>query len=901
MRVAVVITAALFAQQAALSQQDWERTFTVEVRPLLAEKCFACHGGGDLSLGGLDLTSREAMLAGGTSKAAVLKPGQAQGSLLYKALTWDDVRLRMPPKENDRLSREQVWKIRDWINAGAPWPDEETQEAIRVAEREREVTDQGVLVKLSGALSDDWLSRRYKPRNLWAYLPIEPTPAPVAGHPVDALVDEGLRQREITAAPEADPRTLIRRITFDLTGLPPTAEEIRHFLQAWERSPSDAYAQLVDRLLASPHYGERQAQYWLDVTRYADTSGGSNDFERSGVWRYRDYVVRSFNADKPYDQFVLEQIAGDELAPGDSEAAIAVGFLRMGPWEATNMNPPAVVRLQFLDDVVNHVGEVFLGQPLRCAKCHDHKFDPIPTRDYYSIMAAFGETNQAEIEAPFLPDEVAPDGTTERERVDREVKLLNTEIDRIARKRFDAGIDWLREQGVDASGFEFKEGGGHGPYESLFRSLPEEQRPPKNIGLTAQEITILAVLPVRRKHFQRFLQRFEPVAYTVYTGPPNDYFSKNDRNAIPESETELKNDPVHILTGGSLESPGERVSAGALSCVESLARHPFAPGQGEGESERLHLARWIADANNPLTARVIANRIWQQHFSGKGIVATPSNFGSTGAKPSNPKLLDFLAGWLVDNDWSIKKLHRLIVTSETYRRSARHSRPEMLSERDPDGASLAAYPPRRLHAEKIRDAMLSATGELNLAVGGTPVFPEINLEAAMQPRYLQTSVGPAYQPSPFPQDRHRRTLYAFRMRGLSNPFLEVFNKPSADLSCEWRDSTTVTPQVFSLLNGQQPHDRALALARRLEGYSTVESDRIHYAYELVYGRPALNVPLGTGQVDPALIDMVSAEAPSGAPISLHMEHVDHRDRSKQRECVEAIARDRRTLRDLVGV
>lgn len=821
-----------------MAESAHDRLFTLKVKPILSEKCFPCHGDDPEEIeGGLILHTLEDMLLGGDGFDDVLVPGDAEASFMMTAVQWKDPDYEMPPKENDRLTQEEIMTLRDWIDVGAPWPDEETQMAIKSAEADRLVTDDGLIVKTSGGLSDVWNLRRYKPENLWAYKAINTTTPSFSGHPVDYFIDAELQSKGVDSAPQADPGILIRRVTFDLIGIPPSPEEIEQFMREWDRDSESAYANLVDRLLASPHYGERQAQYWLDVTRYADTSGGSNDFERSGVWRYRDYVVRSFNSDKPYDRFILEQIAGDELKPDDAEGAIAVGFLRMGPWEKTNMTVAALVRQQFLDDVVNHVGETFLAQPLRCAKCHDHKFDPVPTRDYYSFMAVFEEMNQAEVAAPFLPGEVIPDGAAERERIERELNRVKTEMDKLNRVRFDALVDWLVERGYDDFQFEFQGSEDKNPSKVIEKDFSEDKRPPKNYGFTVDQITYASVLNDRRNHFTRYLERFEPVAFTVYTGPPNDYFSSNQRNPIPTESTGLDNEPIHILSGGELDAPGERVYPGVISCVETLAGHRF-EFTADSASPRIALARWIADPRNPLTARVIVNRIWQQHFAGKGLVSTPNNFGYTGGNPSHPELLDYLANWFLENGWSLKKLHRFIVSSKVYRRSARHPHPDSLSIADPNGILLAAYPVRRLHAEEMRDAMLAISGELNPKLGGTPVFPEINLEAAMQPRYLQVGVGPAYQPSPEPEDRHRRSLYAFRMRGLSNPFFEVFNKPSSDLSCERRDSTTVTPQVFSLLNGQQPHDRSLALAKRLEAYSKDGRKRITHAYELVYGRSA---------------------------------------------------------------
>ena len=811
--------------------------FAGRIWPLLHDKCLACHGNDEDKIkGGLDLRTFAAAREGGNSDKPAIIPGKPAESPFYLATTrshedWE----AMPPKENDRLTPEQIRWIKEWIEAGAPWPEGARREELAKKAEVWSAAD-GILVRTSPAESAAWQNRRYDPAALWAFQPVKKpvVPANPTSNPVDAFINAKLATVQLAPAPAADPRTFIRRATFDLTGLPPTSAEIADFSRASINNPHLAIASLIDRLLASPHYGERQAQHWLDATRYADTSGFSNDFERPGAWRYRDYVVRAFNSDKPYDQFVREQIAGDQLAPGNPELAVAAGFLRLGPWESTSMNSAEVTRQQFLDDVVNHVGEVFLALPLRCAKCHDHKFDPLPTRDYYSMMAFFGDTHPAELDAPFFPGEVLPDGRAEMERATREIAAINSEIDTLGRKNYDAGLAWLKEKGIDTTAVKFQGGGFFNTFNTFFAAIPEEQRPPRNIGLTPDEISRLAIISKYRSYHKRAVDRFAPVAFTIYSGPPNAYVSNKERNGRPGPDTKRQNPPIHILTGGGIDAPGEAVSPAVLSFVENLAEFPAQ--KISATAPRIALADWIADPRNPLTARTIVNRVWQQHFAGRGLVASSNNFGKMGSRPSHPELLDYLAAQLVESGWSLKALHRLILTSDTYRRSARHPQPDAVTKADPNAEMLATYPVRRLSAEEMRDAMLAASGELNLAIGGVPVFPEINLEAALQPRYVMSGVAPAYQPSPTASERHRRTLYSFRMRGLADPLLEVFNRPGADLSCDRRDSTTVTPQVFALFNGQQPNDRALALALRVERDAHTVPTRIALAYERVYAR-----------------------------------------------------------------
>ena len=400
------------------SRADAEQHFLRQVLPVLKEKCFACHGDDpDDVKGEFTMLSRAGILRGGESGEAAIVPGNPDQSLVYQAIQWDG--LEMPPKENDRLTEPQVNAIRQWIAAGAPWPDavpEPSASPQSPAEEERVTEecagesnqDQGIQIATSGGLSSDWTNRRYEAEDVWAYQPLRRVAIPEVvsstdpPHPIDAFILRKLHAAGLAPAGPAPNTTLIRRLTFDLTGLPPTPDEVDAFVN--DGSPQ-AYPRLVDRLLASDGYGEQMARHWLDVVRYADTSGFSNDFERPNAWRYRDYVVRSFTQDKPYDRFVTEQIAGDELDPDDPDCLIAVGFLRMGPWEHTAMSVAAVTRQQYLDDVTHNVGVTFLGQGLRCAQCHDHKFDPIPTRDYYRIQAVFAPVQFVDRDIPLQPGE----------------------------------------------------------------------------------------------------------------------------------------------------------------------------------------------------------------------------------------------------------------------------------------------------------------------------------------------------------------------------------------------------------------------------------------------------------------------------------------------------------------
>jgi mono/diheme cytochrome c family protein len=827
----VVAAALLFGigpPPANAADQAAERLFALDVKPLLVQKCFACHGQepGPI-LGGLNLTSRESMLRGGASSKQVLVPGNAGTSLLYEAVRRSNPKLQMPPKENDRLTEEQAWKIRDWINAGAPWPDEETERSYIEADLASGRTADGITVTTSGGLAEEWTNRRYKDEDLWAFSPLRRVTAPEsdADHPVDAFVAGKLAEANLSPSPRASKRILIRRATYDLTGLPPRPEEIEAFLN--DESPQ-AWSKLINRLLESPHYGEQWGRHWLDVVRYADTSGYSNDWERSNAWRYRDYVVRSLNADKPYNRFVLEQIAGDILDPENPEMLVAAGYLRMGPWEHTGMTQKVVSRQTYLDDITNNVGQAFLSIPLRCAKCHDHKFDPIPTRDYYRFYSIFETTQLAERPAAFLDSENRNNFDHERARLEKLLEWAEADVAKINAKEEKAARAWCAERGIP-----------YQPREKL-KDKPEGEKPPRHIGLSVDDQGFFKVRTNDARIWKRRLERYQPMALTVYEGPVKHQNSVKLR--MPEPE-EMQGDPPEsfILTGGSVYSRGEAVAPGVLSAIpisykpaEPRAEHEIPPAMA---GRRLALARWIASPDNPLSTRSIVNRIWQYHF-GKGIAENTNNLGKMGKKPTHPELLDWMVRRFVDGGWSVKAMHRLIMTSQTYQRSDHPADSKAVRERDPGNGLLSYFRPRRLTAEELRDSMLAVSGELNPEVGGLPVFPEANAEYQAQPRMNQVTLAPAYQPARTREQRNRRSIYVYRMRMQADPMFEVFNQPSYDLSCERRDSSTVTPQVFTLMNSDNSVDRSIAMALRIQKEAETLNARVQLAFQLALGREA---------------------------------------------------------------
>lgn len=806
------------------------RLFATKVLGLLREKCFACHGEKPEKIKGeLNMMTRAGMLKGGESGDAALVPGDAVGSLIYFSSTWADSDYEMPPKENDRLTEGQQHLLRDWINAGAPWPSEAERAVYLEAERSQASTAAGVIAKTSGGLSDEWTYRRYQEDDLWAFRPVERVAPPVVRGvnglgAVDAFVVARQRAASIKGAGQADKRTLVRRAYQDLLGLAPTYEEIEAFA---EDESDEAWGKLIDRLLGSEHYGERWGQHWLDAVRYADTSGFSNDYERSNAWRYRDYVIRSFNADKPYNDFIVEQIAGDELRPGDAEAQIATGFLRMGPW-GTAMVLEDAARQAYLDDVVNGVGQSFLSITMRCFKCHDHKFDPLPTKDYYRMYAAFAGTQPAEMHAAFLDVENRGEFASQRKTVERLLGYAKAGKQGLYDKRETAAKKWYDEHGLDYVDAAAR------------KNMDDDKKPARHVGLDYVDEGTLKVREQDEWIWNRRLERFEALAQSVYNG--NVAATPNGRKLRPPAKNKVDKDwkpESFVLTGGSLESQGAEVRPGVLSllglAVEGASGDDLYGLTTELEGRRLGLARWIADDKNPLTARSIVNRVWQGHF-GKGLCATANNFGVKGAKPTHPQLLDWLAGEFVRNGWSIKWLHRTMMGSAVYRQSVEHDEMAKLGEVDPENKLLAYFEPRRLTAEELRDGMLQVTGELNEEVGGLAVMPEINMEVALQPRMIQFSLAPSYEPSPRPEQRNRRTIYAYRTRGQADPFLEIFNLPNANESCEVRNAAAVTPQAFTLMNSEMVTDRSIAFALRVQKEAKTADGQIAQAFRLALGR-----------------------------------------------------------------
>ncbi|MHB1558697.1 MAG: DUF1549 and DUF1553 domain-containing protein [Isosphaeraceae bacterium] len=655
-------------------------------------------------------------------------------------------------------------------------------------------------------------------RDHWSFRPVKKVVPPAVvlaewiRNPIDAFILAELESNSLKPAPEADRATLLRRLSFDLTGLPPSPEAIDAFLH--DRSPN-AYEKVVDRLLASPQYGIRQAQHWLDLARYADTDGFEFDQARPDAWRYRDWVVNALNADMPYDRFVRLQLAGDELAPDDPSAFIATGFNRCYP-DMVDLNDQKLRRQNALNDITETTGLVFLGLTIGCARCHDHKFDPIRQADFYRLQAFFAGSRFRDdypLAGPARRKAHEAALSTWRARLAR-VQSAILRIEKPVRDRIAPGLPM---GALDHAVAAF--------------NRPEEQRTPTDVA------TVYGLLHhdgriredqwpqlVDAETFGRRAALLAELDRTVRSAPRPLPVARGIDEAGPASL------PTRFLRRGELRTPGPAVPPAVPGVLALPVSVPRIVPLDDSSGRRRALADWLTRPDHPLTARVMVNRLWQSHF-GRGIVATSSDFGRIGDEPSHPELLDWLAAELVARGWSLKAMHRLIVTSASYRQSSR-PRTSAALEADPDNRLLSGQNRRRLDGETIRDAMLAASGRINLALGGPGVFPPLPPELTKL-----SSKGAIWPVSPREADRCRRSLYVFVRRNLRYPFFEAFDRPDTNASCPQRPVTTIAPQALSLLNSPLSAEAVHALAARIEGKVGPDADsRIDFAYLLTLAR-----------------------------------------------------------------
>ena len=647
-------------------------------------------------------------------------------------------------------------------------------------------------------------------REYWAFQKVARPQAPATEqHPVDSFVAAKLAGKGLEIAPRADKITLIRRASLDLIGLPPTPEEVEAFVN--DESPK-AFETVIDRLLRSPHYGERWARHWLDLARYAESEGFKADETRPNAWRYRDYVINAFNEDKPYDRFVREQIAGDELWPGDPWARVATGFNRNYPDE-TNAANLWLRRQEILQDITDVVGQTFLGMTYGCAKCHDHKFDPILQADYYRLQAFFANSKANDNIVMWPEDKVAEHKKklsvweeATREIRDQMESMLAPRREAVIKERFARYYPGIQEQ----------------------LNRPKEEQTPFERQMYAKFRWQMEFV-TRTRSLIRQLSDEEKERYAALR-KELDGFEHLHPGEIPVGagiyDLGKQAPSTRILTVANYAAPGAEVQPGFLSILDP-APAKFAPPEGlESSGRRTALANWLASPENPLTGRVMANRIWQHHF-GRGIVATPSDFGLMGERPTHPELLDWLTDEFVRGGWSMKQIHRLIMTSETYQQSSDFR--EASNQKDPFNRLLWRYPPQRLEGEVIRDSALKVAGLLNPAIGGKSVFPPL-------PRNMPEPRG-GWELSEDPADQNRRSIYVFVRRNARYPMLQVYDMPDTHATCARREVTMTAPQALAYLNSDQTMNWAQSFAGRVFAEAGAgRGAQIERAYRIAYSR-----------------------------------------------------------------
>ena len=683
------------------------RFFREKIEPVLKKECFGCHSAQAKEVkGGLRLDSRAGLLSGGDTGPAVTA-GKADKSLLIQAMRHEGD-LAMPP-DKPKLPAQTIADFVKWVEMGALDPRQENAPATG-----------------NSSPSD--------PRQHWSFQPIRKVYPPAvkdgawARSQVDAFILARVEERGWPPAPAASRAQWLRRVSFDLIGLPPSPEEISAFESD---SAPDAFERTVDRLLASPLHGQRWAQHWLDVVRYAETEGYEYDRHVPDAWRFRDYVIDSFNRDKPFDRFLTEQIAGDEIEPQSAEYLTASIFHRLGPVRRNAGNPDiALSRNEVLTERTDVIGTAFLGLTVGCARCHNHKLEPISQKDYYRFQAYLAATSEHNI--VMAPEEEQKAWEQRTNEAKQDIERLQARVKQATgkeRDRLAAEVEVL-----------------------------EDKLPPP-----------LATIPSTRNDFQQ-------------------------RTAI------------HLLRRGEWENKGELVGPRPLSVLVASDMPELA---ADVSDPRTRLAQWLTDSRHPLTSRVIANRVWQMHF-GIGLVKTANDFGTHGDPPSHPELLDYLAASLVENGWSLKRLHRQMVLSSTYRQSIHSSIATQAEQSDPENRLLWRFSRHRLSAEELRDAMLAVSGRLNLQAGGrsvmVPVDPQLVEQLYKPTQWLVAERTAEYD---------RRSIYLVAKRNLRLPFMETFDAPALLASCSRRQASTHAPQALELLNGRLSNDLAQAFAQRL--------------------------------------------------------------------------------------
>jgi mono/diheme cytochrome c family protein len=819
-------------------------TFARDIEPIFAKSCWNCHSA-DAQLSELDLSTRDAALRGGEHGAAIV-PGNAEQSKLYRMVAGlDNITM---PMDGDKLSPAEIAAIKTWIERGAEW-------SASTAAAPKPAGPNSALAALEN------MEITPEQRAYWAFkLPVQKTPPVVSkaelSHPIDRFLETTRAEKKLVAAPRADKRTLIRRAYLDLIGLPPSPADVEAFVT----DQSDvAWDKLITRLLASPQYGERWGRHWLDVARYADSNGFEQDYDRPNAWRYRDYVINAFNQDKPYNQFLKEQIAGDELDYVTHETLIATGFLRAGPRVLFREKDNPERRWDYVDDLIATLGRGVMGMTVNCARCHNHKFDPIAQKDYYSLAAAIN--GWVETDWPLVASRTEAEEYLKKNKdVDEKIAALRRKISAIEKpyrdelraayikKEYPENVQRAvfkpeaeRTPGEQLLATQVLTGGGGGGEAEINKMMKPEERAQKT-ELTSQ----IAVIEKQRPKAPAMAEiitdgdwRFAPMGRGDETiGCPKCRLPPPDRpngTYLQVGPGKYEPPPTHFLIRGDPESHGSLMKPGFLS-VAVHGEHPTEIPRPDGRTSgrRLALAEWLGSNDNPLTARVIVNRVWHHHF-GRGIVATLDNFGKMGEQPTHPELLDYIAVEFMKRGWSMKQLHRFIMTSEAYQMASVFDHGGNVKA-DPENRLLWRYRPQRLDAETIRDAMLSVAGNINLTMGGQAFFPNVPKEILVteqtKGRWDNQPDGPA---------TWRRSVYIYQRRSLPYPMFETFDHPDMNLTAAARNVSTVPTQALTLLNNPFVLREAELLADRITSETADPVTQIDLGYQYALGRPATDL------------------------------------------------------------
>jgi mono/diheme cytochrome c family protein len=756
------------APQDKLAQQAYQ---------VLKTHCFECHGAAKRS--GLDMRSHESLMAGGAN-GKVIVPHDPGRSRLYEYASYEGEK-KMPP--TGKIPDEDLETLRVWIEAGGS--------LLGVEEAAGAAKNAADLLKAE--------ERPIKPeeRQYWAFkAPVRAVaPAPKtsgwSAHPIDAFLASAMEAKNAKPSPMADRRTLIRRLYLDMLGLPPSPEDVEAFVS--DKSP-EAWTRVVDAVLASPAYGERWARHWMDLVRYADSEGFEFDVDRQNMYRYRDYLIDAFNKDKPYDQFIREQVAGDEYAPVTDEAMVATGFLRLGP-------SGGGTRQDALDDLVAASTQTFIGMTVNCARCHNHKFDPIPQKDYYRIQAVFAPTT--DVAHPLAPPAEAEANRKETQRIDGLQRPLRQEKTKIEAPYLQMVVD--REIAKLPEYMQI-----------AWKTPPEKRTPGQRLTVTQIERTVTPADTTRKLVNENDLVTLMPPDVKAKHDEVKKQIAALDAQKprpLPTSRSIGERGrvpaPTYFLHRGSPDSPGSQMTPGVLSVAsETEWTFPDPPADAKSSYRRRGFAEWLTSKQNPLTARVMVNRLWQHHF-GEGIVRTPSNFGKMGERPSHPELLDWLALEFVDRGWSLKQMHRLMLTSRAYQMASTDI-PANVNV-DPENRLFWRAPRVRLEAEALRDEIMAVSGALDPTIGGPSIFPYIDPDLFEESSRRTWRGKPDDDPSTW-----RRSIYVFLKRSIRYPMFETFDQPNLVNPIDRRNRTTIAPQALILMNNGMVLTQSKIFAARLK-------------------------------------------------------------------------------------